>query len=112
MSAERRADATQPAPSPDPSNPIDEQIAGEHGTTLVPDPGAEAAPDSPSEPRDGVEVDEDQGVVTRREESSVGPGAGESAVVRVTMPIQREDDKATRTRHPTLRDTSPESRGR
>lgn len=92
MPAERRADATQPA-------------------TLVPDPGAEAAPDSPSEPQDDVEVDEDQGVVTRREESSVGPGAGESAVVRVTTPIQREDDEPTRTRHPTLRDRSPESRG-
>ena len=76
----------------------------------VPDPGTEAAPDSPSEPRDGVEVDEDQGVVTRLEESSVGPGAGESAIVRVTTPVQREDDEATRTRHPTLRDTPPESR--
>ena len=103
MSAQRRDDVTHPAPSPDPSNPIDEE--------KVPHSGTEAAPDSPSEPRDDVEVDEDHGVVTRREESSVGPGAGESAIVRVTTPLQREDDEATRTRHPTLRETSPESQG-
>lgn len=167
MAAERRAAAAKHHPSPEPSNPVDEEFAGEHGTTLfpssvsderhpeedpqnpagavrklkkeaaegdgvvdkasravheidrqlggeyerredttsapVPVPGTEAAPDAPSDPRDAVELDEEQGVVTRREESGVGPGAGESAVVRVTAPVQRKGDGA-RTQHPSLRD--------
>lgn len=69
----------------------------------VPEPGTAAAPDSPSEPRDDVEVDEERDAVTRHEESSVGPGAGESAVVRVTAPVEHAEDEA-KTRHPTLRD--------
>ena len=68
----------------------------------VPTPGRDAAPDAPSDPESGVTVDEESGTVTRLEESGVGPGAGESAVVRVTAPVQREQDEATR--HPTLRD--------
>lgn len=69
----------------------------------IPEPGSAAAPDSPSDPQDDVKVDEERDVVTRHEESSVGPGAGESAVVRVTAPVEHEgEDEATR--HPTLRE--------
>lgn len=68
----------------------------------VPVPGTEAAPDAPSEQEDDVDLDDEHGVVTRREESGVGPGAGESAIVRVTTPVEREDDPATK--HPSLRD--------
>ena len=75
----------------------------------VPRPGTEAAPESPSEPQDDVQVDEDRGVVTRREESSIGPGAGESAVVEVTTPLEQAGEEPAR--HPTLRDTSRGSRG-
>lgn len=72
----------------------------------VPIPGREAAPDSPSDPpaegADGVTVDEQDGTVSRREESGVGPGAGESPIVRVTAPVQRA--KGDVTRHPRLRE--------
>lgn len=68
----------------------------------VPTSGREAAPDAPSEPEDEVNVDEESGTVTRLEESGVGPGAGESSVVRVTAPVERQDDDPTH--HPTLRD--------
>ena len=68
----------------------------------VPEPGRDAAPESPSEPADDVQVDEEEGTVTRREESGVGPGAGESAVVRVTTPVQRQ--KGRTARHSTLRE--------
>ncbi|MBV8526977.1 MAG: hypothetical protein JOZ75_01540 [Candidatus Dormibacteraeota bacterium] len=71
----------------------------------VPEPG-QAAPDSPSEPQDDVELDDERGTVTRREESGVGPGAGESAVVRVTTPVEREGD--TPTKHPSLREKPAE----
>jgi len=84
VAAERRD--TDPAPVPEP----------------VPEPGKQAAPDSTSEPQDDVELDSEHGAVTRRQESSVGPGAGESAVVRVTTPVEREGD--TPTKHPSLRD--------
>jgi hypothetical protein len=67
--------------------------------TKTPTPGTEAAPDDASEPADGVTVNED-GTITKREESGVGPGAGESPVVRVTVPVQHEEDEVTQ--HPTL----------
>lgn len=68
----------------------------------VPTPGHDAAPDAPSDPESDVTVDGDSGTLTRSEESGVGPGAGESPVVRVSVPLQRE--KGETTRHPTLRD--------
>lgn len=73
----------------------------------VPEAGRQAAPDSTSEPQDDAELDIEHGAVTRRQESSVGPGAGESAVVRVTTPVEREGD--TPTKHPSLRDRPAES---
>lgn len=70
-------------------------------TGAVPTPGRDAAPDTPSDPESDVTVDEESGTVTRAEESGVGPGAGESPVVRVTAPVQRAEGDVTR--HPTLR---------
>jgi hypothetical protein len=69
----------------------------------VPIPGREGAPDAPSEPDDEVLVDEEHDTITRNEESGVGPGAGESPIVRVTTPVQHEKADET-TQHPTLRD--------
>lgn len=63
---------------------------------------ADAAPDSTGEAIDEhVHTDEESGTVTRREESGVGPGAGNAPVVRVTAPVQREGDEVTK--HPSLR---------
>ncbi|MBV9101223.1 MAG: hypothetical protein JOZ46_03805 [Candidatus Dormibacteraeota bacterium] len=63
----------------------------------------DAAPDSTREGIDEqVQADEAGDTVTRREESGVGPGAGNAPVVKVTAPVQREDDDVTK--HPTLRD--------
>ena len=67
----------------------------------APEPGRDAAPDSPSDPDSGARVNDD-GTITRVEESGVGPGAGESPMVRVTAPVQKEREDATE--HPTLRD--------
>ena len=79
-------------------------MAAERNTRApVPEPGTQAAPDSPSEPQDDVELDDETDSVTRSEESGVGPGAGESAIVRVTTPVEHEGDPATK--HPSLRDT-------
>ena len=73
----------------------------------VPTPGREGAPDSTSDPDGGdVSVDRAKGKVTRKEESGVGPGAGEGPIVKVTAPIEREDDDPTQ--HPTLREGDSE----
>ena len=73
----------------------------------TPIPGADGAPDSTSDPNGGeVEVDEHAHTVTRKEESGVGPGAGAGPIVKVTAPVQREDE--TPTKHPTLRDENEE----
>lgn len=72
-------------------------------SSAVPTPGREAAPEAPSEPADDVVIDEDHDTITRNEESGVGPGAGESPIVRVTTPVQHEKEDDT-TRHPSLRD--------
>lgn len=62
----------------------------------------DADPDSSSEGIDpAVAPDEDTDTVTTREESRVGPGAGDNPVVKVTAPVQHEDDAVTK--HPTLR---------
>jgi hypothetical protein len=80
----------------------------------VPTPGREAAPESPSDPEDGIQIDEDHGTITRREESGVGPGAGESAIVRVTTPVDRTaeaetllEDSKTEELHPEVDPQSP-----
>jgi hypothetical protein len=73
----------------------------------VPEPGREAAPDSTSQGMDpAVAPNPGDAMVTTHGQSRVGPGAGENEVVKVTAPVQDEDDEVTS--HPTLRQGSTE----
>jgi len=67
----------------------------------APKPGRDADPDSTTEGVDpAVETHGER--VIKREQSSLGPGTGENDVVKVTSPVQHEDDEVTS--HPSLRD--------
>ena len=67
----------------------------------LPQPGEEAAPDSSSQGMD-PRVRSDGEALEHHEQSSLGPGAGANEVVKVTTPVQHEDDEVTS--HPTLRE--------
>jgi hypothetical protein len=64
-----------------------------------PDPGQEAAPDASSEGVD-ARVAPEGDEIERVAESSTGPGAGESELVKVTTPRAVDDEDIPR--HPTL----------
>jgi hypothetical protein len=73
----------------------------EHGP--IRDADRQAAPDASSQGVDEqVQPDETDDTVTLRQESSVGPGAGNAPVVKVTAPVQHEEGNDV-TKHPTLR---------
>jgi hypothetical protein len=76
----------------------------------VPEPGHAAAPDGTSQGMEPAVASDSGETVTHLEQSSVGPGAGESEVVKVTSPVQHEDDEVTS--HPTLRDDRKAEEGR
>lgn len=74
----------------------DEKEPGEPGD-------AGGAPDPSTQGVDSdVQRDPGSDTVTTTQESPLGPGAGESPLVKVTAPVQREGDEVTT--HPTLRD--------
>ena len=71
----------------------------------------DSAPDATTQGvDDNVETDESTDTVTTRQESRLGPGAGENSLVKVTGPVQREGDEVTR--HPTMRENKEDSQRR